>query len=209
MKPAEHYRRRDIDPTARLDPLAQIHCFELVMGCQQSPAVFEITRAGIGQRDRAGRPIEKAGLQTLLERRDPPGDGSRRAAQLPRGLRKALLLCYGDEDRQGIEPVLHTVALTEIEKRVFRSLQLSTAIPTFRLGQQGQRDGYPLSHGPCSDTSSGIRRGLASITGRQRVTASKYSTAKPGAPTLRPCFCCTASRAPAMHPHRGGYGSIF
>ena len=79
MKPAEHYGRRDIDPAARLDPLAEIYRFELVIDCEQSPAVFEITRAGVGQRDRAGRPIEKAGLQPLLERRDRPGDGSRRA----------------------------------------------------------------------------------------------------------------------------------
>jgi hypothetical protein len=62
MKPTEHGGRRDIDPTTRLDPLAQIRRFELVINCQQSAAVFEITRARISQRDRAGRPIKKAGL---------------------------------------------------------------------------------------------------------------------------------------------------
>jgi hypothetical protein len=51
VKPSEHCGRRDIDPTARLDPLAQSHRFEFVIGGQQLPAAFEITRARISQRD--------------------------------------------------------------------------------------------------------------------------------------------------------------
>jgi hypothetical protein len=34
---------------------------------------------------------------------------------LPRSFGKALVLRYGDEDRQGIESVLHIVAQTETE----------------------------------------------------------------------------------------------
>jgi hypothetical protein len=37
-------------------------------------------------------------------------DGSRRATQLRSGFGEALLLRDGDEDRQGVESVLHTVA---------------------------------------------------------------------------------------------------
>jgi hypothetical protein len=54
-------------------------------------------------------------LQSLLEGCDRARDRSRRAAQLPRGFGKALVLRYGDEDRQGIESVLHIVAQTETE----------------------------------------------------------------------------------------------
>ena len=76
MKAAEHRGRRDIDPAARLDPLTQIYRLEFVIGCEQAPAAIEITHAGICQRDRAGRPIEKAGLQLRLKGCDYPRHGS-------------------------------------------------------------------------------------------------------------------------------------
>src|SRR5262249_29702649 len=119
MKPAEHRRRGDVDPAPRLDSLAEIYRLELIVSRQQSPAAFEITRAGIGQRNRPRRPIEEAGLSPLLARRDCPGDGCRPSAQMARGFGKALLLRYCGEDRQGVEAVLHAVAQTEIEKRGF------------------------------------------------------------------------------------------
>jgi len=51
VKLAEHYRRGDIDPAAWLNLLPEIHRFEFVIGCQQSPAAIEITLARIGQCD--------------------------------------------------------------------------------------------------------------------------------------------------------------
>ena len=54
---------------------------------------------GSEQRDRAGRPIEKAGLQPLFERGDPAGDRSRRA-MLRRGGRACLAGFLG-----GLAPV--------------------------------------------------------------------------------------------------------
>ena len=113
MQPSEQDRRSQAQFAARRRALARSRPFDLFEIGEHAPGAAQKPLPGLGRADRARGAGEQPDAETRFQFRDRPGDRGGRAAQPPRGLRKAAAVGHLDEHSNAIRPV-HTVAYIAI-----------------------------------------------------------------------------------------------
>ena len=113
MQPSEQDRRSQAQLAARRRALARSRPLDLLEVGEHAPGAAQKPLPRLGRADRTRGAGEQPNAETQLQFRDRPGDRGGRAAQPPRGLRKAAAVGHLDEHGNAISPV-HTVAYNEI-----------------------------------------------------------------------------------------------
>ena len=113
MQPSEQDRRSQAQLAARRRALARSRPLDLLEVGEHAPGAAQKPLPRLGRADRTRGAGEQPNAETRLQFRDRPGDRGGRAAQPPRGLRKAAAVGHLDEHGNAISPV-HTVAYNEI-----------------------------------------------------------------------------------------------
>ena len=113
MQPSEQDRRSQAQFAARRRALARSRPFDLLEVGEHAPGAAQKPLPRLGRADRTRGAGEQPDAETRLQFRDRPGDRGGRAAQPPRGLRKAAAVGHLDEHGNAIRPV-HTVAYIAI-----------------------------------------------------------------------------------------------
>ena len=114
LTPAECAGRRDDEPAHGLAVLGARGPLGLVDGREDPARALEVARARVGERHRAGGPLEQADGEALLERGAEAGDGGPRGAEAARGGGEPAQLGDGDEGGHGVEAV-HRRSLQQTE----------------------------------------------------------------------------------------------
>jgi hypothetical protein len=116
MKPSKAVRGGHHQPPARFCPFALGRDFGLLDVGEDPAGALQIACADVGQGDRPRGPLQQAGAETLLQRRDQPRHARRRQPEFARGRGKPLQVGDGDKRLHGIDTVHAIISYIAIVK---------------------------------------------------------------------------------------------